>query len=233
MFQASITERPALGLQLGGVPRTVPKGETVFKEGDKADFFYIVASGVVRTYTDLNDGRRIIDNYHFADDILGLNPGAQHRFYAASVCDSVVASFRRSDLDRVLECDKELCRRVRSSLLVSLGRAQDHVVLMGLRTASEKIEAFLGTMAERVSRSGTSKLRLRHSDIADYLGLSRETVSRVLAQLAPKRNALAWPCKSDPGRRRALVYRHAQGTVPAEAGVGAVVVRTENVMAPH
>jgi hypothetical protein len=104
---------------------------------------------------------------------------------------------------------------------------------MGLRTASEKIEAFLGTMAERVSRSGTSKLRLRHSDIADYLGLSRETVSRVLAQLAPKRNALAWPCKSDPGRRRALVYRHAQGTVPAEAGVGAVVVRTENVMAPH
>jgi CRP-like cAMP-binding protein len=80
MFQASITKRPALGLQLGGVTRTVPKGETVFKEGDKADLFYIVASGVVRTYTVLNDGRRIIDNFHFADDILALNPGTRHHF---------------------------------------------------------------------------------------------------------------------------------------------------------
>ena len=161
----------------------VPKGETVFKEGDKADLFYIVASGVVRTYTVSNDGRRIIDNFHFADDILGLNAGAQHRFYAASVCDSVVAGIRRSDLDKVIGCDKELGRRVQSSLLVSLGRAQDHAVLMGLSTAREKIEAFLGAMAERASRSGTPKLQLRQSDIADYLGLSRETVSRVLSTL--------------------------------------------------
>jgi CRP/FNR family nitrogen fixation transcriptional regulator len=169
------------------MPRRVPKGEKVFKEGDKADFFYIVASGVVRTYTVLSDGRRIIDDFHFADDILGLDPGAQHRFSAASVCDSVVSSFRRSDLDRVLECDKELGRRVQSSLLVSLGRAQDHVVLMGLRTAREKIEAFLGTMAERASRGRTPKLRIQQSDIADHLGLSRETVSRALSLMVSNR----------------------------------------------
>jgi CRP/FNR family nitrogen fixation transcriptional regulator len=121
-FEASISKRSALGLQLGGMPRTVPKGETVFKEGDRADLFYIVASGVVRTYTVLSDGRRIIDDFHFTDEILGLNPGAQHRFYAASACDSVVAGFRRSDLDKIMGCDKELGRRVHSSLLVRLGR---------------------------------------------------------------------------------------------------------------
>jgi CRP/FNR family nitrogen fixation transcriptional regulator len=177
------SSQQAVGLRLGGVPRRVPKGEKVFKEGDKANFFYVVASGVVRTYTVLSDGRRIIDDFHFADDILGLDSDAQHRFSADSVCDAVVTRFRRSDLNRILDCDNELCRQVQSSLLVSLGRAQDHLALLGLRPARERVQVFLGSMAERASRRGTPKLRIQQSDVADYLGLSRETVSRVLTTL--------------------------------------------------
>jgi len=198
LFEACISKRPtshgappsqqAGGSRLGRPRRAVPKGENVFKEGDNADVYYKVASGVVRTYTVLNDGRRIIDAFHFADDILGLDPGTQHRFSATSVCDVVVTSFVRSDLDRILDSDKELSRQVQSSLVVSLGRAQDHLVLLGLRTPREKIQAFMGSIAQRASRSRIPKLQIQQSDIADYLGLSRETVSRTLAQLKCDRN---------------------------------------------
>src|SRR5438093_10961110 len=82
---------------------------------------------------------------------------------ATSVCDEVVTSFRRSDLDGILACDKDLGRQVQSSLVVSLGRAQDHLVLLGLRTAGEKIQAFLGSMAQRASRSGIQKLQMQQS----------------------------------------------------------------------
>ena len=204
LFDASISKRPtshdappsqqAGGSRLGSPPRTVLKGEKVFKEGEKADFLYKVASGVVRTYTVLNDGRRVIDDFHFADDILGVDPGAQHRFSATSVCDAVVTSFRRSDLDRILDSDKELSRQVQSSLVVSLGRAQDHLVIMGLRTPRERIQAFLNSMAERASRSRIPKLQIQQSDIADYLGLSRETVSRAMTSLKsiePSRPSIA------------------------------------------
>jgi CRP/FNR family nitrogen fixation transcriptional regulator len=172
----------------------VPKGDKVFNEGEKADFFYKVVSGVVRTYTVLNDGRRIIDDFHFVDDILGLGPDVHHRFSAASVCDAVVTPFRRSDLRRILDCDKELGRQVQSALVVSLGRAQDHLVLLGLRTARERIQAFMGSIAQRASRSRIGRLQIPQSDIADYLGLSRETVSRALTSLnaiEPSRPAAA------------------------------------------
>jgi CRP/FNR family nitrogen fixation transcriptional regulator len=127
----------------------------------------------------LNDGRRIIDDFHFAGDILGLASGEQHRFSATSVCDTVVALFRRSDLDRM----QDPSRQVRSSLVVSLRRAQDHLVLLGLRTARERVQAFLGMIAQRASRSRIPKLQIPQADIADYLGLSRETVSRALTQV--------------------------------------------------
>ena len=171
------------GVRSLGTARTVPKGELVFKEGEKAEFFYKVVSGVVRTYTILDDGRRIIDDFHFAGDILGVDPGLAYRFSAMSVCDSALMTYRRSDLDEIVDSDSELRRDIVSSLVVSAGRAQDHLLLLGRRTARERILAFLSGMSQRVSRSKTSNLHMQRSDIADFLGLSRETVSRTLTQL--------------------------------------------------
>src|SRR5438128_2569307 len=94
LHNASSLQLP-FGPRLAGSLRQVRKGESVFEEGEKAEFYYRVVSGAVRTYMFLKDGRRIIDDFHFAGDILGFAPEAHHRLSAASICDTVVVVLRR------------------------------------------------------------------------------------------------------------------------------------------
>jgi CRP/FNR family nitrogen fixation transcriptional regulator len=178
-LQSASLLRLPFGQRLPGSLRKVRKGGNVFEEGEKAEFYYRVVSGVVRTYMVLKDGRRIIDDFHFAGDILGFAPEADHRLSAATICDTVVVVLRRSDS----EGTQDSRRQAHSSLVVALGRAQDHLVLLMLKTPRQRVEAFLGMITQRASRSGIANLGIPQSDIADYLGLSRETVSRTLTQL--------------------------------------------------
>jgi hypothetical protein len=105
LYEASASERQTLdsasslqlpfGARLAGSPRKVRKGENVFEESEKAEFYYRVVSGVVRTYMILKDGRRIIDDFHLPGDILGFAPEAHHQVSAPSICDTVVVVLRR------------------------------------------------------------------------------------------------------------------------------------------
>jgi CRP/FNR family nitrogen fixation transcriptional regulator len=180
----SPSKRQEIGSASIGTSRTVAKDQKVFAEGEAADFFYRVVSGVVRTYMIFEDGRRQIDGFHLAGDIFGLEAGARHRFSANSIGDATVIAFRRSDLDGLLVRNTAIAKQVQSSLILNLERAQSHLLLLGRKTAQEKIAGFLLDLAQRASKSKTSNLPLRHSDIADYLGLSRETVSRALTRLS-------------------------------------------------
>jgi CRP/FNR family transcriptional regulator, nitrogen fixation regulation protein len=158
--------------------------QKIFSEGEAADHFYLVVSGAVRTYTVLPDGRRIIDGFHLAGDIFGLETLTHHRLSANGIVDVTVLSFRRRELDMLTGSHSELGKKLQSSLIVSLARAQDHVLLLGRKTAAEKVAGFLLEIAQRVSKSKTAKLPMSHADVADYLGLCRETVSRVLSNLS-------------------------------------------------
>lgn len=168
----------------GGTRRSVAKGEEIFADGDAADYIYKVVSGTVRSCKLLNDGRRQIDSFHLAGDIFGLESGAEHRLTAEAVDDVVVLAFRRSRFDSVVHDNPALSNQVMASVIASLERAHDHMVLLGRKTAQEKIASFLLGMANRLApKADRFDLPMQRADIADHLGLTIETVSRVLTQM--------------------------------------------------
>ena len=167
-----------------GQQRSLVKGEELFAEGDAADHFYKVVSGTVRTYKLLSDGRRQIDEFHLSGDIFGLEPGEEHRFSAEAVNDATVIVFRRRRFETLAHDDPALGGEVMTSMMRSLERAHDHMVLLGRKTAQEKIATFLLDIARRMPGGNRFDLPMQRSDIADHLGLTIETVSRTLTQFA-------------------------------------------------
>lgn len=173
------------GTPAAGQPRMLAKGEELFAEGDPADYFYKVVSGSIRTCKLLSDGRRQIDAFHLPGDIFGLEAGTEHRFTAEALGDATLMAFRRSRLAELTAADPAFANQVLASMMKCLGRAQDHMLLLGRKTAQEKIATFLLDMAKRISGDDDHlELPMQRSDIADHLGLTIETVSRTLTQFA-------------------------------------------------
>lgn len=175
---------PAASPEVAGTMRVLAKGEELFAEGDEADHFFRVVKGTVRTYKLLNDGRRQIDAFHLAGDIFGLETGTECRFSADAVEDATVMAVRRCRFTTLARDDPALGDQLMSSMMVNLERAHDHMLLLGRKTAQEKIATFLLDMAARLSKGDRFDLPMQRSDIADHLGLTIETVSRTLTQLA-------------------------------------------------
>jgi len=167
-----------------GMQRAITKGEELYAEGDAAEFFYKVVSGTVRICKVLNDGRRQIEAFHLAGDIFGLERGSIHRFGAEAVDDLVVVVYRARHLEVLLRNNSELGGQVMRSVLASLDRARDHMVLLGRTSARERIASFLLDIAGRLADGDRFDLPMQRADIADHLGLTIETVSRTLTQLA-------------------------------------------------
>ena len=163
--------------------RSFAKGEELFAEGDKAECFFKVVSGTVRTCKLLNDGRRQIDAFHLPGDMFGLDSGHDHRFSAEAVDEVVVEVYRRSHFTCLVHDNPAFGDQLMSSTLRSLERAHEHMVLLGRKTAQEKIASFLLDLAERLERADRLDFPMQRADIADHLGLTIETVSRTLNQM--------------------------------------------------
>lgn len=183
MRGAASLPRQARSEPATGLRRSFAKGEELFAEGQAAEFFYKVVSGTVRTCKLLSDGRRQIDAFHLAGDIFGLESGEDHRFTAEAVEDVVVLAFRRGSFGGLAQRDPALGELLMASMMTSLGRAHDHMLLLGRKTAQEKIATFLLDWARRLSREDKFDLPMQRNDIADHLGLTIETVSRTLTQM--------------------------------------------------
>ncbi|EIM29791.1 helix-turn-helix domain-containing protein [Microvirga lotononidis] len=166
-----------------GSVQSFAKDEEIFAEGDRAAFIYKVLSGVVRTSKLLSDGRRQIDAFHLAGDIFGIEAGDEYRFCAESVGDCVVGAYRRSHLASLTGKDAQLAQDMTMGMMRSLVRAQNHMLLLGRKSAVEKIASFLLDMAERNEDDRALDLPMSRTDIADHLGLTIETVSRSFTQL--------------------------------------------------
>jgi CRP/FNR family nitrogen fixation transcriptional regulator len=174
-----------MGSLSGGTHLTLRKGEALFDEGDEAEYFYQVVSGAIRSYKLLSDGRRQIDAFHLRGDIFGLEAGTDHRFSAEAVGDVSIIAYRRSRLDALIRDDAAFRDKIMTATLRCLERAQAHMLLLGRKTADEKIATFLLDMAERISKDDEQfELPMQRSDIADHLGLTIETVSRILSRFA-------------------------------------------------
>jgi CRP/FNR family nitrogen fixation transcriptional regulator len=193
-FPAAVIMRGATALRPSGeaastqgIARTLSKGDELFAEGDDADYFYQVVSGTIRTCKLLNDGRRQIDAFHLAGDIFGMESGGEHRFSAEALGPAKVIAYRRCALETLAARDPALGNQVVASTLRSLERAQEHMLLLGRKTAHEKIATFLLDLGRRLSTGDSFELPMQRSDIADHLGLTIETVSRVLSDFARRK----------------------------------------------
>jgi len=155
----------------------------IYGEGDKAAVFFKVVEGVVRTCKFLSDGRRQIDAFHVAGDVFGFEAGAEYHLSAEAVCNCKLTSHRRRGLEELAATDLALSQQLFSYAMRGMTRAQDHSLLLGRRSAVEKVAAFLLEWARHAAGCQTITLAMTRQDIADYLGLTIETVSRTLSQL--------------------------------------------------
>ncbi|QCK86437.1 cyclic nucleotide-binding domain-containing protein [Phreatobacter aquaticus] len=169
-------------------------GQEIFAEGDDAAHVYEIVSGAVRTSKLLSDGRRQIDAFHLAGDIFGIELGAEHRFSADALGDVTLIVRRRVSFTARAGEDPAAARDLLTSTMRMLERAQDHLVLLGRKTAMEKVGSFLLSLMERSNGGDHLELPMSRLDIADHLGLTIETVSRTLMELQRKQAIEFAPC---------------------------------------
>ncbi|WBL82697.1 helix-turn-helix domain-containing protein [Bradyrhizobium xenonodulans] len=159
------------------------KGSEIYGEKEPAEYVYQVKSGAVRSYKLLSDGRRQIGAFHLVGDIFGLENGSEHRFTTEAIIDTTVRLIRRQSLETVAESDVIVTRNLLSMTTDNLQHAEDHMLLLGRKTSLERVAAFLLEMDKRLTAAGIMALPMSRRDIADYLGLTLETVSRALSRL--------------------------------------------------
>ena len=168
--------------ELTGITMTYDRNGEIYGEGEPADYVYKVISGAVRTYKVLNDGRRQINTFYLPGDYFGLELGDEHTWSAEAIVGSTVAMVKRSALLSVSKRDGEVARQLWSTTARQLDEARNHALLL-IKSAQERVAAFLLEMSKRLAHSDSVELPMGRQDIADYLGLTIETVSRTLTQL--------------------------------------------------
>ena len=156
------------------------KDAEIFGEAEPADYIYQVIEGSVRTYKLLSDGRRQIGAFHLPGDIFGLENGHLHRFTAEAIVNTTVGLVRRESLEREARKDPAMVRNLLKMTTDNLQHVENHLLLLGRQTAPERVAAFLIEMNGRQKSAGAVALPMTRRDIADYLGLTIETVSRAL-----------------------------------------------------
>ncbi|WP_375142224.1 helix-turn-helix domain-containing protein [Bradyrhizobium sp. CCGB12] len=159
------------------------RGSEIYGEKEPAEYIYQVKSGTVRSYKLLSDGRRQISAFHVPGDIFGLENSGVHRFTTEAVVDTTVRLIRRESLDSAAENDGALIRNLLCMTTTNLRHAEDHMLLLGRKTSMERVAAFLIEMDRRLTAAGILSLPMTRRDIADYLGLTIETISRSLSYL--------------------------------------------------
>jgi CRP/FNR family nitrogen fixation transcriptional regulator len=159
------------------------RGTEIFGEAEPAEFVYQVCSGAVRSYKLLADGRRQIGAFHLPGDLFGFENGDTHRFTAEAIADTTVRLLRRRGIDEVAREDASVVQDLLRLTATNLEHAEDHMLLLGRKTSLERVAAFLIEMDRRLTAAGVMELPMGRRDIADYLGLTVETVSRALSAL--------------------------------------------------
>jgi CRP/FNR family nitrogen fixation transcriptional regulator len=175
-----------VALERIGARRSFGRDEAIYAEGDPSDSWYKVISGAVRICKLLADGRRHIAEFCFAGDCFGLDDTPERAFSAEAVGEVVVMRYPRRATERLIGDNAQLAHHVYEMTLRDLAHAQSRMLLLGRMTACERVAHFLLEMAERRDVGRKLDLPMSRNDIADYLGLTVETVCRVLSAFKRK-----------------------------------------------
>jgi CRP/FNR family transcriptional regulator, nitrogen fixation regulation protein len=169
-----------------GTLRRYQAGETVYSQDEAADSWYRLITGAARKCTQLSDGRRQIVDFLMPGDLFGFQAGARHDCSVECVApDTALIRYQRLHMESLMESDAQLARSVREIAFASMDRMQSRMLLLGRSRALERVCGFLLEMAHRahVEKEGTLTLPMSRYDIADYLAIAVETVSRSLTTL--------------------------------------------------
>jgi CRP/FNR family nitrogen fixation transcriptional regulator len=177
--------------ELMGARMSFSRNAEIYGEEEPADYLYQVLSGAVRICKMLDDGRRQVTAFHLPGDVFGLEAGDEHRFTAEAVTESRILVVKRSTVRTLAARDAEIARRLWTFTANELQRVQDHMLLL-VKSAQERVACFLLEMSKRLTTVDTVELPMSRQDIADYLGLTIETISRTLTQLELQ-SAIALP----------------------------------------
>lgn len=172
-------------------PIELGPGDPLFDEGQSADYLFNVTAGAIKVYKLLPDGRRQMTGFLFPGDFLGLANEANYAYSAEAVTFTTLCRFPRRKLETLLERYPKMERRLLGMASHELAIAQEQMLLLGRKTAREKIASFLLMLANRAVQRGQRdnpvSVPMSRNDIGDYLGLTTETVSRTFTQLRQSR----------------------------------------------
>jgi CRP/FNR family transcriptional regulator, nitrogen fixation regulation protein len=161
---------------LPGTATFYPVDSLIYAQGDDAGPLYLVEFGTVRICRVTADGRRQITSFCFAGDVFGLEGGDEHASYAESVDGAGIRMLRPAN-------NAGFAQKLLSLALRRFARIQTHILLLGRMSANEKMASFLLDLLNRQDGDDVVNLPMQRNDIADYLGITFETVSRVLRVL--------------------------------------------------
>jgi len=165
----------------------VSPGQAVFYEADPASYLFVIVEGCIRLYKLLADGRRQITGFLYPSDFLGLALQDRYAYTAEAVSPARLCRFDRARLEALLEELPHLEKRLLGVASNELASAQDQMLLLGRKTADEKVMSFLFLLSRRAYMKRQSadviQLPMSRNDIADHLGLTTETVSRCFTRL--------------------------------------------------
>lgn len=174
----------------------INSGETVINEADPAEFIFNVTSGAMKLYKLMPDGRRQITGFLFAGSFLGVSDHFEYAYTAEALAPTTLCRFPRKQFESLLAEFPAIGQRMVSILMDDLAGAQSQMLLLGRKTARERVASFLILLGERTQKPGGGitmlSIPMNRVDIADFLGLTIETVSRTLTGLK-KDNIIAIP----------------------------------------
>lgn len=166
--------------------RAAPKGKSIVTEGEPNDALYVVISGSLRLTKHLEDGRRQVTGFLFKGDFFGIKACESSAYTAEAIEDSMMCRFPHAYLDEVSKTSPSVKDRLIARGQTEYHKAQDHIVLLGKQNAEERVISFLELVRRSLKLPEDARevpLSMQRQDIADYLGLRLETLSRTLASL--------------------------------------------------
>jgi CRP/FNR family transcriptional regulator, nitrogen fixation regulation protein len=174
---------PAEQIDLLGTDVAFARNVQFYGEGESATYFYKIVSGVARNFRMAADGRRQIVAFYVPGDLFGFEVGNTHTLSAEAIADTRVRMIKRTAIIELAAQDEEVAHHLWLSLSREIRRDQEHILQFG-RPARERVASFLLEMAQRIPTADAEALSISRQDIADYLDLRIETISRTMTQFA-------------------------------------------------
>lgn len=179
---------PAI-LQRIGTGLHFSPGKTIFNEGDAAEYSYKLVSGSARLCRHMANGRRQIARFLFPGDFFALADLSEHSFTAEAISDVLVTAYRQRQIAQLSDESLAVRNHFVKQLSRKVGEMQHHLMVLGRQKAKERVASFLLFLSGRIGseEGGIIDISMSRRDIADYLGLTLETVCRSISELKHER----------------------------------------------